>query len=70
MTQEKIDRINELARKSKLTALSESEIEEQKKLRDEFRADFKRNLTGQLETLTIVEPDGKKIKVKDLKKDK
>ncbi len=68
MEQKKIDRINELARKSRVSSLSQQELDEQKMLRDEYRAGFKRNLTGQLENMTIVEPDGKKIKVKDLKK--
>lgn len=68
MTQEKINRINELARKSKITKLSEAELAEQKQLRDEYRAAFIKNLTGQLENITIVEPDGRKIDVKDLKK--
>lgn len=68
MTQDKINRINELARKSKISPLSEDEIEEQKKLRDEYRAGFVKNLTDQLENTTIIEPDGSKIAVKDLKK--
>lgn len=68
MTQEKINRINELARKSKITKLSEAELAEQKKLRDEYRASFIKNLTGQLENMTIIEPDGRKIDVKNLKK--
>jgi len=69
VTQDKINRINELARKSKQAPLSADELAEQKSLRDEYRADFKKSLTGQLENITILEPDGKKIKVKDLKKD-
>ena len=38
MKQEQIDRINELARKSKVTELTPEEKEEQKKLRTEYIA--------------------------------
>ena len=69
MTDEKINRINELARKARTTALSESEIIEQKALRDEYRHGFVNDLSNQLEQITIVEPDGTRIDVKDLKKD-
>ena len=68
VTQDKINRINELARKSRVTMLSEDELCEQKNLRDEYRTDFKKSLCGHLENITIVEPDGEKVKVKDLKK--
>jgi uncharacterized protein YnzC (UPF0291/DUF896 family) len=48
MTDIQIARINELARKAKLTALDPIEKEEQQKLRDEYRAAMKRNLESQL----------------------
>lgn len=64
MTQEKIDRINFLARKKKEVGLSESELEEQAILRREYIDGFKRSLVSQLENTYIVEPDGTKRKVK------
>lgn len=63
MTQEKIDRINELARKKKEVGLTEAEIEEQYVLRREYIEGFKRSLVSQLENTYIVEPDGTKRKV-------
>lgn len=63
MTQEKINRINELARKSRVTALSDQELKEQATLRNEYREAFKRSLAGHLENITIIEPDGTKTKV-------
>lgn len=63
MTQEKIDRINELARKKKTEGLTEAEIKEQNALRREYIDGFKRSLTAQLENTYIVEPDGTKRKV-------
>ena len=68
MTQEKINRLNELARKSRVSPLSQEELAEQKCLRDEYRFGCVKNLTGQLENVTLVEHDGTKIPLKDLKK--
>lgn len=56
MTQDKIDRINELARKSRtLEGLTDAEKTEQTALRNEFRADFKANLESQLKNIEIVD---------------
>jgi len=68
VTQEKINRINELARKSRVTKLTEEELAEQQELRTEYRQSFVSNLSGQLENMTIVKPDGTKSDVKSLKK--
>lgn len=63
MTQEKIDRINELARKQKSEGLTEEEKQEQFVLRREYIDSFKNSLIAQLENTYIVEPDGTKRKV-------
>ena len=63
MTQEKINRINELARKQKSEGLTDVEKQEQQILRREYIDGFKRSLTAQLENTYIVEPDGTKRKV-------
>lgn len=64
MTQEKIDRINELSRKQKTVGLTEEEKQEQYILRREYIESFKASLVSQLENTYIVEPDGTKRKVK------
>ncbi len=64
MTEEKINRINELARKQKSEGLTEEERKEQATLRREYIDSFKRSLEAQLESTTIVYPDGSKKKVK------
>lgn len=64
MTEEKINRINELARKKKTVGLTESELQEQAILRREYIEGFKQSLVSQLENTYIVEPDGTKRKVK------
>lgn len=63
MTQEKINRINELARKKKTVGLTEEEKQEQYILRREYIDSFKLSLTSQLENTYIIEPDGTKRKV-------
>lgn len=63
MTQEKIDRINFLARKQKSEGLTEEEKTEQNALRREYIDGFKKSLVSQLENTYIVEPDGTKRKV-------
>ncbi len=63
MTQEKIDRINELARKSKTVGLTEEEKTEQAILRNEYRQSVIGNLAAQLDNTYIVTPDGRKRKV-------
>ena len=64
ITQEKIDRINALARKSKTPAgLTEAEREEQKVLRAEYVAAFKQSLVSQLDNTYVLRPDGTKEKL-------
>ena len=49
MTDEKIARINALAKKSKTEGLTEAEKQEQQALRAEYIADFRKNLKSQLD---------------------
>ena len=57
MNQEKIDRSNELAHKSKQEGLTQEELKEQAILRREYIDDFKANLRAQLEVIEIVEEE-------------
>lgn len=63
VTQQDIARINELARKSKAQGLTDEEKAEQKALRIKYINGFKESLEGQLNSITIVEPDGTKHKL-------
>ena len=58
MTQEKIDRINELYRKSKAEGLTEAEMSEQALLRKEFVASVKATQRSQLNNIDMVNEDG------------
>ena len=57
MTQEKIDRINALYRKSQAEGLTEEEKKEQALLRKEFVASVKSNLRSQLNNIDMVNED-------------
>ena len=63
MTDEKVQRINELARKSKTPeGLTEAEKAEQTELRNEFRRSVVSSLTSQLDCCTIVDGKGNVLK--------
>ena len=58
LPKEKMDRINELARKSKVTELGAEEKEEQQQLRQEYIKKFREVFRGQLEQIHFVDENG------------
>ena len=68
ITNEMIERINFLARKSKNEGLTAEEAAEQQKLRRAYIDSYKSNLEAQLNNTYIVRPDGSKEKVTKKKK--
>ena len=71
MNEADIQRINELARKSKtVEGLTEAELAEQAALRKAYIASVKRNLKTQLDNIDIKEADGSITHVKDIPKNK
>lgn len=58
MDEQKIKRINELARKSKAEGLSDEEKKEQKILRQEYIDAIRRNLKSQLDNIDVEQKDG------------
>ena len=67
MTEERIARLNELARKSKTIGLTEAEKQEQATLRLEYLAAIRHCLEAQLDNVYILEPDGTQTKLKKKK---
>ena len=63
ITQEKIDRINFLAKKSREEGLTEAEALEQKNLRAEYVAAFRKSLENTLDNTVIQRPDGTRERV-------
>ena len=64
MNNEKIERINFLARKSKSEGLTEEEKLEQAELRKEYIEAYRRNLESQLQTIVVVDDKGNRSKLK------
>ena len=58
MDEKKIERINELYRKSKAEGLTDAQKKEQQLLRQEYIAAIRKNLRGQLNNISIREADG------------
>ena len=68
MEQAKIERINYLARESKIRELTAAEKEEQAALRQEYVAEFRASFGGILDNTVIKRPDGSVEKLKKGKK--
>ncbi len=64
MEQEKINRINELARKQRTEDLTAEELAERDALRREYIDSFKDSLRGHLENTYIVDGQGNKTKLR------
>ncbi len=64
MTEERIARLNELARKKKTIGLTEEEKQEQAILREEYLAAIRASLTAQLDNVYFVDENGQEQKLK------
>ncbi|MGO5029817.1 DUF896 domain-containing protein [Candidatus Agathobaculum pullicola] len=64
MTDEKIARINALAKKAKAEGLTEEEKAEQQALRAEYVASFRQSLKAQLDNTVVLNPDGTSYKLR------
>ncbi len=65
MKQERIDRINELARKAKASALTEEELAERDALRKEYIQSVKESLCAHLDNTWVVDNRGKRRKLSE-----
>ena len=70
MTDEKIARINALAKKAKAEGLTDAEKQEQQALRAEYIADFRKSLKAQLDNTVVINPDGTSYKLRQDKEGK
>lgn len=66
MTEQDIARINELYHKSKAEGLTPEEAAEQANLRHEYILAIRRNLRGNLDSISIQEKDGSITNLKDI----
>ncbi|RZT22841.1 MULTISPECIES: DUF896 domain-containing protein [Fictibacillus] len=70
LSKDKMQRINELSRKSKQTELSNDEKIEQKKLREEYLQVFRKSFVQDLHGVTFVDPNGNDVTPEKLKRSK
>lgn len=67
--EEKLARINELAKIAKMRELTNKEKEERHQLRQEYVKNMRDSFTNQFKTMTVIDPEGNDVtpkKVKDL----
>lgn len=72
ITDQKLKRINELAKKQREEGLTDKEKEEQQNLREEYLAGVRQSFKSQLSSVKIVDPKGDDVtpsKLKKLKKE-
>ena len=63
MISEKIQRINELAKKAKAEGLTPEEVQERDALRREYINEFRQSLISQLDNTYIIDEQGNKTKL-------
>jgi uncharacterized protein YnzC (UPF0291/DUF896 family) len=69
MEKEKINRINELARKSKTEKLTDEELAEQKALRQEYINEISLSFGAMLDNTVVQTPDGERKSLKEHNKE-
>lgn len=73
LSDDKIKRINYLAKKKKESGLSSEELSEQKQLQQEYIQNLRKGLSNHIEGLKIVDAEGNDLtskKVKQIQKEK
>jgi len=70
LSQDKIQRINELSRKSKESSLTDAEKKEQKDLRQEYLASLRSSFSNQLHSIKVVDEEGTDVTPEKLKESK
>lgn len=68
LSQDKLDRINELGRKFKEGSLTEEEQKERKELHEEYLEAFRGGWRNTIEGLKVVDPNGDDVTPDKLKK--
>ncbi|WP_280771956.1 DUF896 domain-containing protein [Salipaludibacillus daqingensis] len=70
ISNDKLQRINELAKKAKAEGLSLKEQKEQKKLREEYLQNVRQSFKNQLTSVKVVDEEGNDVTPEKLKHEK
>lgn len=68
LSKDKLARINELARKTKASGLSDMEAKEQSKLRSEYLSAFRSSMLNTLTNVKVIDPEGNDVTPEKLKR--
>ncbi|MFG6148820.1 DUF896 domain-containing protein [Halobacillus sp. B23F22_1] len=68
ISNEKLNRINELSHKSKEEGLTDKEKEEQQELRQEYLKNVRKSFKNQLKGMKVVDPEGNDVTPEKLKR--
>ncbi|TDM07034.1 DUF896 domain-containing protein [Macrococcus lamae] len=71
LEQQKMDRINELAKKKKTEGLTEEEGREQSRLRAEYLQSFRNSFKKTIENTKVIDPEGTDVtpeKIKEIQR--
>lgn len=67
---ERMERINELARKKRTEGLTDEELAEQQRLRADYLKDFRNGMEQMLESIVVEETDGSQRPLRKKQDDK
>ena len=64
---EKLNRLNELAKKKKLGTITDEELKEQQALREEYLVTFRESMKNTIENVRVIDPNGEDVTPEKLK---
>ena len=67
LTTEKLNRLNELAKKKKLGTITEEELKEHQALREEYLVTFRESMKNTIENVRVIDPNGEDVTPEKLK---
>lgn len=68
ISKEKLNRINELSKKSKTMGLTKEEVKEQQKLREEYIKNFRKSFEDTLHNVKVMDQKGNDVTPEKLRK--
>ena len=67
LTADKLNCLNELAKKKKLGTITDEELKEQQVLREEYLMTFRESMKNTIENVKVIDPNGEDVTPEKLK---